>query len=332
MGETNRSLWERNANHQQDALNPTKRSHIREHVTQAHPHMLHNMLDVFRISVISSAKSALSRQVREAVEIMRDRSHLLLNNKEEYNRCLVSNIKVEGPAHPKKQAELDKIRLESTESLTKQQEEEALAQAKASHIKKREMGKTIIEEERKRIRLDREMLRVGGGPESSRDRGGDGAEGGDGVYGGGAGVIMQNIAYLQTDIRTFLSTNKDEDRLKYDDNEEYNDGGSKFNEDKVTQTSSIVSDRNLSSESVHVRSHGKIHKHSDKSTFEAVSSQSKLTNTIRPPTSYKVKKFARQRNKTKIGGESRDIRSFFAPKLGPDENRVNLDVSKSSGG
>ena len=41
LGETNRSLWERNLNHQQDAFNLAKTGHIRDHVTLEHPHLLH---------------------------------------------------------------------------------------------------------------------------------------------------------------------------------------------------------------------------------------------------------------------------------------------------
>ena len=77
------------------------KSHIREHVAEYYPHMLHNMLEMFRMTVIKPAKSALQRHVREAVEIARDRSHLLLDSKDEYNRCLVPTIRMEGPSHPR---------------------------------------------------------------------------------------------------------------------------------------------------------------------------------------------------------------------------------------
>jgi hypothetical protein len=45
LGETNRSLWERNVEHQAVALNPAKRIHIRDHVADHHPQLLPNMLE-----------------------------------------------------------------------------------------------------------------------------------------------------------------------------------------------------------------------------------------------------------------------------------------------
>ena len=64
IGETARSISERNREHQ-------------------------NVLKVFNIRKLKSATSALSRQIMEAVEIAEDSSHCFLNNKEEYNRCIL---------------------------------------------------------------------------------------------------------------------------------------------------------------------------------------------------------------------------------------------------
>ena len=81
------------------------------------------MLDTFSMTVVKSTRSALQRQVREAVEIARDRSFLLLNSKEEYNRCLVPSIRMEGPSHPKRQAEVERDMDLGTVRLTREQEE-----------------------------------------------------------------------------------------------------------------------------------------------------------------------------------------------------------------
>ena len=208
---------------------------------------------------------------------------------------------------------------------------------KANQIKKRELGKTLVEEERKRIKLDRELIKAGGGAKLPHAGGGDKAEGGDGEDRGGAEIIKHNIANLQTDIRTFMSIKKDKSIRTDDDNDEEDDKhdeGSKFNEEEVTharcKTNNIVSGRYVSSESIQVMSYEQIHTSSDASTQEPISGQSKVSmnNTFRPPTRNRVKNFARRRNKTEIGGVTRDIRSFFSTKLGPDGNRVKLDITK----
>ena len=79
-------MWERNENHQVDALNPDKLSHMRSHMAEHHLGELQGVLDAFGMKKIKACSSALSRQIREALEIASDDSHNLLNLKEEYNR------------------------------------------------------------------------------------------------------------------------------------------------------------------------------------------------------------------------------------------------------
>ena len=69
IGEMSRTLWERNEEHQSDALNPSQLSHMRDHMAINPPEELKDVITSFTMSKLKSCKSALSRQVREAVEI-----------------------------------------------------------------------------------------------------------------------------------------------------------------------------------------------------------------------------------------------------------------------
>ena len=157
VGETNRSLGERSWDHQQDAISIKMGSNIRDHVASAHPAKLSSMLDLFKMTVIKSCRSALQRQVREATEIVNDRSDFLLNSKEEYNRCVLPALRVEGPTNATK-----KVLEEQTDNnqviLTREQEEMAISQAKQDLIKKRRVGKDNIRQEAKRLRLERTQV------------------------------------------------------------------------------------------------------------------------------------------------------------------------------
>ena len=66
VGETSRTIWERNAEHQQDALSTSAQSHMKQHLLDKHPDHLHKALESFSISKIKSCRSALSRQIRWA--------------------------------------------------------------------------------------------------------------------------------------------------------------------------------------------------------------------------------------------------------------------------
>jgi hypothetical protein len=105
----------------------------------------------------------------------------LLYSKDEYNRYLVPTISVEGQSHPRQQAEMEQALDLNITRLTKEQEEEALSQAKFRHVKKRYLGKQLRDEETKRIRLDRQQGIKGGGGEAGVE-GGDRGEEGDSSY------------------------------------------------------------------------------------------------------------------------------------------------------
>ena len=94
MGETARTIWERGAEHIQDALGAQdKVSHIQDHLLSDHPGELEKVVDSFKMAKIKGCVSALNRQVREAVKLIYDKSDQLLNLKSEYKRCLIRVIR-----------------------------------------------------------------------------------------------------------------------------------------------------------------------------------------------------------------------------------------------
>ena len=99
VGETGRSLAERNRDHQGDALAKSlKISHMRDHMAREQGDKMEELLDTYRMDIVKATRSALEHQVREAVENGRACDGvLLLNQKEEYTWCLLPKLCMEGP-------------------------------------------------------------------------------------------------------------------------------------------------------------------------------------------------------------------------------------------
>ena len=133
IGETARTMLERNKEHQRDALASsktlnTKTSHIRDHAIKEHPGDEEGFLGIFRMDMVKSSSSALERQVRKTVEIRRTYAPAyLLNLKEEYNRCLLPTMVMEGPRSVREQEDQDQ---EERALLTPGEEEAALKMAR----------------------------------------------------------------------------------------------------------------------------------------------------------------------------------------------------------
>ena len=90
------------------------------------------------MTVVKACPSALVRQVREAVEIARGPPASLLNAKEEYNRCLLPIMRMEGPKPLRVQEEeAGKV----MEPLSRAQEEKALVMARNELKRRRELHK-----------------------------------------------------------------------------------------------------------------------------------------------------------------------------------------------
>ena len=92
VGETSRSIQERAREHWGAATRGEEESHMVRHQALVHE----GEPPVFLFKVISSHKTALSRQIKEAVRIRRrGGGGRILNSKSEYNRCQIPRLVVE---------------------------------------------------------------------------------------------------------------------------------------------------------------------------------------------------------------------------------------------
>ena len=92
VGETARSVFERAAEHRDDAENHDEDSHMVKHWLLAHPE--EENMPVFRFQIVASFQDCLTRQVAESVRIDR-RMGKVLNSKTEYSRCKLPRLTVD---------------------------------------------------------------------------------------------------------------------------------------------------------------------------------------------------------------------------------------------
>ena len=111
IGETSRTILERSKEHWEDFRGSKEDSHIIRHQKLEHTGGQPN----FVIRVVGSHRTALARQVSEAVRIRR-RGGMgsILNSKAEYNRCHIPRLKVEEGEEAKNRKELSKESREQT--------------------------------------------------------------------------------------------------------------------------------------------------------------------------------------------------------------------------
>ena len=93
MGESARSLYERAGEHHKDSLSEKrqKASHMAEHAKDAPVGNIN-----FKFKVLNSYRSSMERQIAETVKVKlaSKREVDILNNKAEYNRCLLPELEV----------------------------------------------------------------------------------------------------------------------------------------------------------------------------------------------------------------------------------------------
>ena len=93
VGETARTCFERGLEHADDAAKKKDGSHIHNHLLETHSGEEISEKP-FKMKVIQQHRSALSRQIQEAVIIANSQGVELLNSKTEYNRCIIPRLAV----------------------------------------------------------------------------------------------------------------------------------------------------------------------------------------------------------------------------------------------
>ena len=134
IGESSRSCYERGKEHWTtfEDLSPT--SHILKHYLLEHEGLKMEDLE-FGIKVTGSYRSALERQIAEAIKIEfeLEKGTKLLNSKAEFNRCEIPRLKIGS-------------RKQELEELKKENDLERKLKEKMRIIKKRKKDKQIMEE------------------------------------------------------------------------------------------------------------------------------------------------------------------------------------------
>ena len=91
IGETARSVYERNREHLSDMQQIKPCSHLLKHILDLHEEEKPEDI-VFNVRVLSYCKNSFERQIIESVIIQKERDHHLLNSKAEYNRSAVPRL------------------------------------------------------------------------------------------------------------------------------------------------------------------------------------------------------------------------------------------------
>ena len=118
VGESSRSIFERGIEHWKDWEGRKGTSHILKHQEEAHSS---NEDPKFTMRVVRSYRSALARQVGEAVRIRRRGGEgRILNSKAEYSRCVIPRLTLERID----EEELDKLERDELEAKKEQMEAE----------------------------------------------------------------------------------------------------------------------------------------------------------------------------------------------------------------
>ena len=97
IGETSRSTYRRGSEHLRDLLNSSEKSHMHQHIVGTHPELIGQLTTAKEVAGVFSMKpvrkhmNSLSRQLHEAIKIIRA-GDSTLNNKEEYSRCYIPTL------------------------------------------------------------------------------------------------------------------------------------------------------------------------------------------------------------------------------------------------
>ena len=166
VGETSRTLIERSKEHHRDKKDMKRTSHMREHMLDEHP----DQEISFKFDLLKRCNTPLERQVGETVhaKIMKDRGINIINNKFEYNRCLLPTLTVSGgeeKSTDKKKNEKRMLKIQEEEELIRDFEE---IKESSNEDMKRDRRETENEEDkseetdkaRKRVKLDTEVQQI----------------------------------------------------------------------------------------------------------------------------------------------------------------------------
>ena len=153
VGETSRSIQERAIEHWGAAKKNDDKSHMVRHQALEHP----GEQPTFVFKVVSSHRTALNRQIREAVRIRRrGGAASILNSKSEFNRCQIPRLVVEVEDEETRLRRLEKEKLDQEETLG------ALDREHSSWRQKKTRELQLLDSKRRRHSEGEEDIRTWG--------------------------------------------------------------------------------------------------------------------------------------------------------------------------
>ena len=158
IGETNRSGYERGREHMAQFRNLDARSHLLKHYLKYHKNIgIENMEVGMRVK--STFKSAIERQISEAVAICRDERDgiNLMNSKAEYNRCKLPRLNTQSIEDQLREAEEEKKKEKEIEKEIRELKKKKMVRKNREKDDLKELCEEIIEKEKnnwKRRRLE----------------------------------------------------------------------------------------------------------------------------------------------------------------------------------
>ena len=157
FGESSRTGFERGVEHWADYLSRKEDSHMWKHVANEHP----NQPDIkFSMKIMKSHKSALQRQVHEAILIELHEGEPVLNSKGEYNRCKLPRLAVmfgdkENDSEERKEStEMSNLEIEEEIHYRKESKRRENQEGKFQPKSKRRKRYQVVENEKQRKRKE----------------------------------------------------------------------------------------------------------------------------------------------------------------------------------
>ena len=93
IGETNRSVYERGLEHQNDISGCKTSSHMLRHLLDVHEEEEESWDNIrFGMRILKNTRTAFERQILESVLIQKARRNNIMNNNAEYNRCALPRL------------------------------------------------------------------------------------------------------------------------------------------------------------------------------------------------------------------------------------------------
>ena len=93
IGETARTIYDRGEEHLSDLINEVKGKPLWEHIVEKHESRYE--IGWFKIRLLMKHRTALQRQIREALKIENSGAEIILNKKNEWNESRIPRLRVE---------------------------------------------------------------------------------------------------------------------------------------------------------------------------------------------------------------------------------------------